>query len=1029
MNYFNEDLPFIGEKQKLKKKKKKSDSNYFDDCDRKNKIFKNVNEEEYLKPVKFVSGGFLNDKKKFTEGTDLHNNSSDNESDDYEEYEVFKHFTFNFNFEEKNEENDFVKDNLKKYNLTELKENDKIFEKYGLGFKILKKMGYEDGIGNKIKTNIVPIEIKKKDIKFLEEKSNENENYDYDDNEDEYLNENYNYIINENIDINNLWKKKFNGKRYWNFNKRKTELNAYLKYNHSLNSNEFMISNNCEFNDNNIYILQEVRKNLNEHIEKITVDYLSTMKKKKETDNKLKNYKNYIHKNYIHEIHILILKNILTYKYLLNLHTLLSYPLLFNNLTFNQYLFNIKNYTVKSNDNDFENTNICYIESSDECNMFKCKNNQKLINVQGSISINENSLKNINEYKNQSNDIEHDNFEENLNNLLISKYRLLCKSGYFKENCEKSNNLSNYNTTYKVINNLEEIYNLISIENIEVKKKNVELFFRDLYTFLFFIYENSEFLCLNSYVSNFFLEFLRIYFYNNQGKMNVKEKHMDNNQLCVNIGYNENCEQNLYYSNNNNDSESKYNEEDIKYIIHFKKILLMGIDENNIIEYNKVESEFDFIIYYNLIYVSFFKENCNEFYNYIKHFKDALNKNYYKKILIHFIKKRIMIDVINKEKDELNEDILKDIDNKLHILFDINKQFDINSYINNYYTNFIFKYLQKYNISENYVKLIKCSIQNNIYKKEIFENVIKKIIYHIKDINFADDEFLNDLKKVLTLYNCIDSNIIFFIFKVYFFYSFSKYVCNYLRDINFLYGKKNETKENTNKTELHTEQNFTEEQKREILTVKKKEIYETFKKIKQIFENNIMKNDEIKNIMFYILNVIKTYVMQDKIITFSVEKVLNFDKQKIFSDDNLNYYFLYKEVKIPIPLYAVPKKINVYEMYHKNNIKNMNYKDETNQNYKFSKKKYINLMNKLENNVKEFKNMDPEDETMNIKNYLEKYCLENNILFLQKNDRKINGNLVYSVNNFSIYINNNVIYIYEDYEWKPTLLSDLLKKI
>ncbi|CRH00349.1 conserved Plasmodium protein, unknown function [Plasmodium relictum] len=1051
MNHFNEDLPFMDKKEKSKKKKKKNYSSHFDEYDRKSKIFKNINEEEYLKPVKFVSGGFLNDKKKkLIEGTDLYNYSSDNESDDYEEYNVFKNFTFNFNFEVKNGENDYVKDNLKKYNLTELRENDKIFEKYGLGFKILKKMGYEDGIGNKIKTNIVPIEIKKKDIKVLEEKSNESENYNNYYNADNYLNESYDFIFDENIDINNLWKKKFSGKNHWNFNKRKNELNIDLKYNYSYISNEFMNHNNYESNDNDINNLQKAKESLNEHIEKIRSDYFSVMKKRKETDNKLKNYKNYVNKNDIYKIQELILKNILTYKYLLNLHTLLSYPFLFNSLTYNQYLFDIKNYKVKIKGSDSENTNICDQEISHECNMFRHKNKQKLINVQGSISLDQNNIENIDECENQLND-NFDNFEEKLNNLLISKYKLLCKSGYFKKTCEESNNLSDCNVTYNVISNLREVYNLINIEKIEIKKKNVELLFRDLYTFLFFIYENSEFLCLNGYVSNFFLEFLRVYFYNNQGKINLKEKSDHNlysvkyreeikiknhqnslnkepkkNVVYENIENQKNYENFLYCSNNN---EGKYNEEDIKYLIHFKKIILMGIDENNKTEYNRIENEFDNIIYYNLIYISFYKESFNEFFNYIKHFKDALNKNYYKKILIHFIKKRIMKDIINKESDELNEDMLKYIENKLYILFEINKQFDIDSYINDYYTNFIFIYLQRYDISENYIKLIKCSIQNNMYKKEIYESIIKKIIYHIKDIKFTGDEFLKDLNKILILYDCIDINIISFIFKVYFFFNFSKYVCNYLRDINFIYGKKDETKENINEIKSFTEQNITKEQEKEILTIKKKEIYETFKKVKHVFENNLIKDDAIKNIMFYILNVIKTYIVQDKIITFPVEKVLNFDKNKIFSDDNLNYYFLYKDLKIPIPLYAVPQKNHIYEVNHKNNKKNINFKEESSTDYKFSKKKYINLMNKLENNIKEFKNVQQNYENMNVKNYLEKYCLENNILFLQKNDRKINGNIVYSINNFSIYINNNIIYIYQDYEWKPTLLSDLLKKI
>lgn len=44
-------------------------------------------------------------------------------------------------------------------------------------------------------------------------------------------------------------------------------------------------------------------------------------------------------------------------------------------------------------------------------------------------------------------------------------------------------------------------------------------------------------------------------------------------------------------------------------------------------------------------------------------------------------------------------------------------------------------------------------------------------------------------------------------------------------------------------------------------------------------------------------------------------------------------------------------------------------------------------------------------------------------------DRKINGHPVYSINKISIYINNNIIYIYDEQEWKPILLADLISRI
>ncbi|CAD2099403.1 conserved Plasmodium protein, unknown function [Plasmodium vinckei brucechwatti] len=1067
MDYSSDDISFTDfdfEPQKKKKKKSHAQSN-----DKYNR-FKNTDEEEYLKPVVFVSGGFLNstNKKKTEEDNNLNFSSTDNDSSDYEEYDVFKHFTFDFNINSKNEA-DFIKNNLKKYHLTELKEQDKNFEQYGLGFKILRKMGYEDGIGNKIKTNIAPIELKKKHTSILEEQK---KNKYFDDNDsdlDNYSNESCDMIFNPNINITTFWKKNFNYKKHCNFNKIKNEINARLKYTDTYTSSYIFndnidddIENNGNTtmttsldNDNDIMCVQNMQQastKLNDHIKDMSFNYFTIIKKKKEAEIKLKNYKNSFNVNDIYKIHESLLKNILTYKYLLNIHTILSYPHLFNKHTFNEYIFQNINHNIhQQNYNDSSLPNNQNDAQPDALNVDHCK---KLINMYSNFQ----SDKSNEEYDRHSQHFtQHEselhytdtkNYETNLNELLISNYKLLCDKTYFNQKQKELTKHISINTNYQNIEDLQYIYNLLNVKNIQIKKTNDPILLSDIYTLLFFIYENSKFLYLSNHVSKFFLEFLRIYFYNIHQKYietyeqehdedgeNTKNDNIEynthNTGLTNNNVFHEQNEHNKISLNYSNDFP-KYSQNDISYVIYIKKIILMGINEINKTEYHEIENEFNNIIYYNLIYPHIYKQDYYNVFDYINLFKDAFSNSYYKKILILFINKNILLNIVESEHFDLDQNALKDIEVKLSILFEINKQFDINTHINNYYMNILAKYLKNSSICENYIILIKIVLKNNLYKKEIFELVVNRIIFELNKIDFTDMEFTQHLNQIMVLHNCIDDKIIFFIFKVYFFYNYAKYVCNEIRSINHMFNDQiQNTQNNENPTENPENPNCTnQQQNNEILTAKKKEIYEKFKKVKDVFQNNIMKDESIKDIMFSILNVIKTYVVQDKIITFSVEKVLNYDTMNIYSDNNINYYFLYKDIKIPIPIYAVPQKNNtLYEISNnKNNIQKQNSKDISYQNYQFSKKKYVNIIKKLEDDANHYKN-DQQYENINVKDYLQKYCLENDILFIQKNNRKINGNTVFSINNFSIYINNNIIYIYKDQQWKPTLLSDLLSTV
>ncbi|SCQ16354.1 conserved Plasmodium protein, unknown function [Plasmodium ovale] len=1094
MDTFSDDLSYTHTKNEKKKKKKKSYSKHTNTKNgRKDNISKDVDEEKYLKPVKFVSAGFLNyEKTKSTEQKEEEHKrerqndliySTDSDSDNLEEYDVFKNFVFNFNFHMKSEENDFIKNNLKKYNLTELREADKNFEKYGLGFKILRKMGYEDGIGNKIKTNIAPIEVKEHTRVLKEKKQKYSDDYVF--NINKSSNETYNIPLNEHVHISTLWKKKFNLKKYWNFNYVKNQINAKLKSNTYYTQNE--IFNSTNYYLDNIYVcnMQQMKNALNEHTQNISHDYFSSKKKQKEAENKFMKCINYVNKNDIYKTHLLILKNALTYKYILNLHTILPYPFLFNNASYNEYIFerNCTGLKVQDKECDHRSSPNPYIPTLFD--LGTGQKSEKLINLRvhvsspllvhkeenhnGDCTSSRNVLKNA-----TKTELYHTSvgaFEEKLNDTLTSNYQTLRRRGYFEDLPKQEGDNPQFRTSYRIIDNLQDIYNLIDVKNIQVKERTDPVFLRDIYTFLFFIYDNSEFLLLNSYVSKFFLEFLRIFFSSKKrSDLDVRQRYdyihdekstqqmetqnkkfspyadldftkekvvyADSSRISkyVPVEEHETTEEWEKCSHNpsKDNGKNKLNEKDVTYLIHIKKLILMGCDKNNITQYQKIENEFDDIIYFNLLYSEFYQQNYISLFNYIKLFKHIFSRNYYESVLIFFINKVVMTNTSKNENDPIDDSTLTNIENKLSILLDINKQFDINSYINNYYTYFLFIYMQKSEICENYIQLIKIALTNNIYKKEIFEVIVKRLIYELTIIDFADINF-EHLNKIMILHKCLDENIIVFIYKVYFFYNYSKHVCNYLRELNWLLNNHMETACSMDKeiTQLpEQDPSTTDGQKKEILRIKKKEIYETFKKVKDVFENNLMKNDSIKNIMFSILNVIKTYIVQEKIITFSVEKVLDYDKKKIHSEDKINYYFSYKDIKIPVPLYAVPKSNNkLYEINPLYNMQKNKSVDDSGSDYKFSKKKYLNIMNKLENEINEYENIQQHDENINVKNYIEKYCLQNGILFLQKNDRKVNGNVIFSVNNISIYINNNIIYVFEDLQWKPILLSELLDRI
>ncbi|GAB66755.1 hypothetical protein PCYB_101050, partial [Plasmodium cynomolgi strain B] len=1096
--------------------------------------FKNVDLQEYLKPVQFVSGGFLNNKKDVPsaqqDANKLNSTLSDDDSDDFNKYDVFKHFTFDFNFDKKKDENDFIKSNLKKYNLKQLKEKDKkFFEIYGLGFKILRKMGYQDGIGNKIKTNIAPIELQKKHVTFLEEKPQENSN-DSSSDVDLYTQQSYIDIFNEQLYRKNLWKKKHKYNKFWSFKKTKNWVTTQLKYNASINPNFQLYHDGDKSDDEQANNLRNTQNMLFDHIKNITLQYCDVVKKQQEVETKLRNYHSSGFQKDIYKIHVLILKNILTYKYLLNLHTTLAYPSLFNNATFNEYLFRVKRHELKIEEDDGgnradQNAEHCadhsvdqYAEHYDDgdahprghqyvCNSPKGGRTTKLINIQPKHLTNPYSEGGAGEKGNKTYwDLNYSKsltFEEKLNNLLTSNYKLLCQNKYFKSAPKTVGASSHYTGTYKTMDDLQHIFDLINIKNIEIEKGKDPLLLSDLYTSVFFIYENSQFLYLNIRVSRFFLEFLRIYFHNNKelikkqflcddkdveeasttiwenskkifssesskisdslkssesSKISESLKNSESSKISENSKSSESLENSQHREahseatqnaptakdeevspseqapphTSSQNKQPTFNQNDIKYIICLKKIVLMGAEQNSMIEYRKIEKKFDNIIYYTYVYPALYRKKFPELYNHLKLFKDAINIRYYKNILTLFIEKRIMSNVENIENGEIQEHTLQDVQKKLSILFDINKQFDIDSNLSRYYTHYIFPYLQKFDLSENYIELIKLALMENIYKKEIFETVVKRIICELIDIDFVNDDFVQRLRKVMILHKCVDDTIVFLIFKVYFFYNFSKHVCDYLRELNASYVQKNELKNSAHKMEalFAPEEGVpSEELKKLMLTNKKKEIYETFKKVKDVFENNLMKDNSIKNIMFSILNVIKTYLLQEKIVTFPVEMVLDFDKSKICSDDNLNYYYLYKDIKIPVPLYAVPQRINkVFEINYMPNVRKNHMTDESKSSYVFSPKKYVNLMNKIEDDVNQYRRNSQDDENMNVKNYIETYCVQNDILFLQKNDRKINGNVVYSINNLSIYISNNIIYLYENHEWKPTLLRDLLAK-
>ncbi|KJP85679.1 hypothetical protein AK88_04656 [Plasmodium fragile] len=1098
MNFSNKGSQFKKVKNKAPNGKKKKKSKHSKGKhDGRGGFFRNVDPQQYLKPVQFVSGGFLNNKKHVPsaeqEAHKLNATLSDDDSDDFNKYDVFQHFTFDFSFDKKKDENDFIKSNLKKYNLKQLQEKDKkFFEIYGLGFKILRKMGYQDGIGNKIKTNIAPIELQKKHVTFLEEKPQENSN-DSSSDIDLYTQESYMDIFNEQFYSKKLWKKKHKYNMFWSFKKTKNWIKTQLKYNAYINPNFHLYHDGQESDDEQASNLISAQNVLIDHIKNIMFQYCNVVRKQQELETKLRNYQGSGSHKDIYKMHVLILKNVLTYKYLLNFHTTLPYPSLFNNATFNEYLFGVKqhdppieedhggnraddcadHYAQRYDDGDAHTTGNQYV-----CNSPNGGRITKLINIQPTHVTNPFSVGGVDE---EGIDRHWDlnsgtfvTFEEKLNNILTSNYKLLCQNKYFRNTPRSVGAPSHDIGTYKTLDDLQHIFDLINIRNIEIEKGKYPLLLSDLYTSVFFIYENSQFFYLSIHVSRYLLEFLRIYFHNNKERIKKQficdDKDVEDGRTAIggnsNKNFNSECSKNSDSLENcqhrqehretrqnastakdeevsacehpstdtrSQNDQLKFNQNDIQYIICLKKIVLMGAEQHSMMEYRKIEKEFDNIIYYTYMYPALYTKQILEIYNHIKLFRDAINIRYYKNILIIFIEKRVISKVENIENAQIQEHTLQHIKNKLCILFDINKQFDISSSLSRYYTHSVFPHLKKFDLSQNYIELIKVALMDNMYKKEIFETVVKRIICELIDIDFVDDNFVQRLRKVMILHNCVDDTIVFLIFKVYFFYNFSKHVCAYLRELNASYVHKNELTCSSQKVEAPCaaeEDAQSEEQKKLMLTNKKKEIYETFKKVKDVFESNLMKDNSIKNIMFSILNVIKTYLLQEKIVTFPVEMVLDFDKTKICTDDDQNYYYLYKDIKIPIPLYAVPQRINkIFEINYKPKVRTNQMRDESKSSYVFSPKKYVHLMNKIEDDVNQYTRNSLDDENINVKNYIETYCVQNDILFLQKNDRKINGNVVYSINNCSIYISNNIIYLYENHEWKPTLLRDLLAKL
>lgn len=1076
MDYFKEVSSFSKKRKGIhlkKKKNKDKDNEEFQfsstdsgDANKTKKYSKKENKVDYLKPVKFVSGGFLNtsihnhniqgNKNNYNINSEDNNSSSsssseENETTDCDMYDVFKKCTFNFDFQKKEKDN-YVKKNLEKYHLKELKKGDAQFEQYGLGFQILKKMGYEDGIGKQNKTNISPIELKKTHIKVIEEKKGKEQQYStYHDFKDVfYYDENVfdqeDTFLNEPIGFKNAWEKKEGEGIFAHWKNRVRSIKNRLKVNSLCdmfpckeeikeeNYEEHQEEEKRSINNrqgNTHSKLQTAKSCITEYIKHTVEMYNANETKKKKIKNKIKHGAKILRKELLYEIQVVLLKNIVTYKYLLNLHTLLPYEALFKQRTYNEFIF-LPYQEKRKYLREKESPTKRFMENESK---------EKLINF---------NLKDERECEDHSNELKNAHsicynknmYEQKLNDRIHEDIKILQREGFYKEsNLKKQEYDFLNNVKYKKINSITELFQRIHINTIQLRCKNEQIGIRDLFTFIYFIHQNANFLDLNHYVSAFFLEFLRMHF------------------LSKNI---QNEEEQGQLTKNHQTVESKkeiiLDQAEIKYWTHFKSMILMGIKEEDRNKYKEIEREIDNIIYFNLIN-PYEKDNYSSLFAYLQLFRTIFNKNYYKKIILHFVKSNILTNrnqIENSEyhKEELDEQIEKEMETKIEILFKINKQFNIFEDIKKYYFEVVFLYLLKSEITEHYIKLIQFVAKNSICIKEMYDPICKRIISYLKDIQFNDDKILSHLQKVLLLYNVIDNNILFFILKIYFFYAFAKFICNYLRNLEKVFDTKrsNESEGEQNKTKIKEKMEMNEtktqnpydktqmekeanndEIKKQSLQMKKKEIYEFFKKFKNVFQNNIMQHETIKNIMFQILKVINTYVSQNKIITFPVQLVLDFDKTKLISGNHGVHYFVYKKIKIEVPPYGVPQKKGILPMIDV--YKEIRTNEETKKNdqphsYKFSKKKYNKFINKIEQDIQnEMEKKHYNRDDMNVKQFLEKYSLDNDILFVRKQNRQVNGKVVYTFDKYSIYINNNVIYIYQNNQWDPITLRDLINKL
>jgi tuftelin-interacting protein 11 len=62
------------------------------------------------------------------------------------------------------------------------------------------------------------------------------------------------------------------------------------------------------------------------------------------------------------------------------------------------------------------------------------------------------------------------------------------------------------------------------------------------------------------------------------------------------------------------------------------------------------------------------------------------------------------------------------------------------------------------------------------------------------------------------------------------------------------------------------------------------------------------------------------------------------------------------------------------------------------------------------------------------KDLVEKKAVEHNMLFLPMLNRKFEGKQVYRFGNANIYLDKNVLFIFENGQWMPLPLNDLVNK-